>query len=54
MLSWSVNQKMVQQLQVVMVFLTEAILSLNHSRQKVGGKGRKKAHLIIFQLAANS
>lgn len=41
MLSWNVNQKMVQQLQVVMIFLTEVIISLNHSRQKVGGEGKK-------------
>lgn len=41
MLSCSVNQKMVQQLQVVIIFLTEIILSLNHSRQKMGEKEKK-------------
>lgn len=47
MLSGSVNQKMVQQLQVVIIFLTEIILSLCYSRQKVGGE-EKKALLIVF------
>lgn len=48
MLSCSVNQKLVQRLQVVILFLTEVLLSLNLSRQKVGGQGKKKALLIVL------
>lgn len=47
MLSCSVNQKMVQQAQVLIILFTGVILSLNHSKQKVGGEERK-ALLIVF------
>lgn len=54
MLSCSVNWKLVQQLQAVILFLIEVLLSLNLSRQKVAGEGKKKPFLIVFQLSADS
>lgn len=38
----SVNWKLVQQLQAVILFLIEVLLSLNLSRQKVAEEGKKK------------
>lgn len=52
MLSGSVNQNMVQQLQVVIIFLTEIILSLYHSRQS--GRGGQKSPFDCVLAYSNS
>lgn len=47
MLLCSANWKLVQQLQAVILFLIEVLLSLNLSMQKVAERGEEKKHLLI-------